>query len=58
MIAGALVHVECVVDRIFEVSNHTLFIGNVEEVVSRVDREGGPLLHFNRTFYELGDPLE
>ena len=58
MIAGALVHVECVVDRIFEVSKHTLFIGNVEEVVSRVDREGGPLLHFNRTFYELGDPLE
>jgi flavin reductase (DIM6/NTAB) family NADH-FMN oxidoreductase RutF len=57
MIAGALVHVECVVDRIFEVSNHTLFIGNVEEVVSRVDREGGPLLYFNRTFHELGDEL-
>ncbi len=57
MIAGALVHVECVVDRIFEVSNHTLLIGNVEEVVSRVDREGGPLLYFNRTFHELGDQL-
>jgi flavin reductase ActVB len=58
MIAGALVHVECVVDRVVEVSKHTLFIGNVEEVVSRVDREGGPLLYFNRTFYELGGPLE
>jgi flavin reductase ActVB len=58
MIAGALVHVECAVDRTFEVSAHTLFIGNVEEVVSRVDREGGPLLYFNRTFFELGDPLE
>jgi flavin reductase (DIM6/NTAB) family NADH-FMN oxidoreductase RutF len=57
MIAGALVHVECVVDRIFEVSNHTLLIGNVEEVVSRVDRPGGPLLYFNRTFHELGESL-
>ena len=58
MIAGALVHVECVVDRTFEVSSHTLFIGNVEEVVSRRDRAGGPLLYFDRTFHELGEPLE
>ncbi|MGH3041087.1 MAG: flavin reductase family protein [Gaiellaceae bacterium] len=58
MIAGALVHVECVVDRVFEVSSHTLFIGNVEEVVSRLDRDGGPLLYFDRTFYELGDAIE
>lgn len=58
MIAGALVHVECNVDRVFEVSDHTLVIGNVEAVVAPAEAEGGPLLYFDRTFHALGEPLE
>lgn len=57
MIAGALVHVDCTVARVFEVSDHTILIGNVEAVVSP-RREGGPLLYFDRTFHALGDPLD
>jgi flavin reductase ActVB len=57
MIAGALVHVDCAVDRSFEVSGHTLLIGNVEAVVAP-EREGGPLLYFQRTFHTLGEPLQ
>ena len=56
MIAGALVHVECSVERVFSVSDHTLLIGDVEAVVAPA-REGGPLLYFDRTFYSLGEPL-
>jgi flavin reductase ActVB len=57
MIAGALVHVDCTVARVFEVSDHTILIGNVEAVVSP-QREGGPLLYFDRTFHALGEPLD
>jgi flavin reductase ActVB len=57
MIAGALVHLDCTVARVFEVSDHTILIGNVEAVVSP-QREGGPLLYFDRTFHALGEPLD
>jgi flavin reductase ActVB len=57
MIAGALVHLDCSVARVFEVSDHTILIGNVEAVVSP-QREGGPLLYFDRTFHALGEPLD
>lgn len=56
MIAGALVHLECSVERVFGVSDHTLLIGDVEAVVAP-DREGGPLLYFDRTFHALGERL-
>lgn len=57
MIAGALVHLDCVVARVFEVSDHTILIGNVEAVLSS-QRDGGPLLYYDRTFYALGEPLD
>jgi flavin reductase ActVB len=57
MIAGALVHLDCTVARVFEVSDHTILIGNVVAVVSP-QREGGPLLYFDRTFHSLGEPLD
>ena len=57
MIAGALVHVDCAVARVFEVSDHTILIGNVEAVVTPEGR-GGPLLYFDRTFHTLGEPLD
>jgi flavin reductase (DIM6/NTAB) family NADH-FMN oxidoreductase RutF len=48
--------VECTVERVFSVADHTLLIGDVEAVVAP-DREGGPLLYFDRTFHSLGEPL-
>ncbi len=57
MIAGALVHVDCTVARVFEVSDHTILIGNVEAVVTP-EGPGGPLLYFDRTFHALGEPLD
>ena len=56
MIAGALVHLECAVERVFGVGDHTLLIGDVRAVVSP-SREGGPLVYFDRTFHGLGDSL-
>jgi flavin reductase ActVB len=59
MIAGALAHLDCAVDQTFEVSDHTLLIGNVEHAVTAADlEEPGPLVYFNRTFHRLGDPVE
>jgi flavin reductase ActVB len=56
MIAGALVHLECRVERVFGIGDHTLLIGDVRAVVSP-SREGSPLVYFDRTFHALGDPL-
>jgi flavin reductase ActVB len=61
MLAGALYHLDCSVDRIFEVGDHTLIIGAVETVTpggmpARGSR--GPLLYFDCTFHALGSPLE
>jgi flavin reductase ActVB len=56
MIAGALVHLECAVERVFGVGDHTLLIGDVRAVVTP-SREGGPLLYFDRTFHALGRGL-
>jgi flavin reductase (DIM6/NTAB) family NADH-FMN oxidoreductase RutF len=57
MIAGALVHLDCTVARVFEVSDHTILIGNVEAVLTS-QREGSPLLYFDRTFHALGEQLD
>jgi flavin reductase ActVB len=58
MIAGALAHLDCSVDRTFTVSDHTLIVGAVEHAVTAPDlEEPGPLVYFNRTFHRLGDPL-
>ncbi|MGH3005401.1 MAG: flavin reductase family protein [Gaiellaceae bacterium] len=60
MLAGALYHLDCSVDRTFEVGDHTLVIGAVEAVIAgRGPIEGGrgPLLYFDRAFHTLGEPL-
>jgi flavin reductase ActVB len=59
MIAGALAHLDCAVDDTFEVSDHTLILGTVERAVAEAElEEPGPLVYFNRTFHNLGSPLE
>jgi len=58
-IAGALAHLDCAVDRVFEVADHTLIVGRVEAAVADAELESpGPLLYFNRTFHHLGKPVE
>jgi flavin reductase (DIM6/NTAB) family NADH-FMN oxidoreductase RutF len=55
-VAGALAHLDCSVGTTFEVSDHTLVVG----VVEQAEVEGGerPLLYYNRAFRRLGEPLE
>jgi flavin reductase ActVB len=57
MLAGALYHLDCRVEQVFEVSDHTLIVGAVETAIAGAAAEddlGGPLLYFNRTFFTLG----
>jgi flavin reductase (DIM6/NTAB) family NADH-FMN oxidoreductase RutF len=57
-VAGALAHLDCAVARTFEVADHTLVIGRVEQAILRPDLDDArPLLYFNRTFHALGEPL-
>lgn len=61
MIAGALAHLDCTVDRVFEVSDHRLVIGTVEAAVVGRDideAQTGPLVYFDRTFHTLGNVIE
>lgn len=59
MIVGALAHLDCTVDLTFDVSDHTVIIGDVERAVAdtKLD-ERGPLLYFDRTFHRLGGTVE
>ena len=59
MIAGALAHLDCAVERTFLVSDHTLIVGTVEHAVTGEDLEDpGPLLYFNRSFHALGEQIQ
>ena len=59
-IAGSLAHLDCAVRQTFAASDHTLVVGAVEQVILAGDGEppSNPLLYFDRTFHELGLPLE
>lgn len=58
MIAGALAHLDCAVDRTFRVADHTLVVGSVEHAVTAASLDDpGPLVYFNRTFHQLGDAV-
>jgi flavin reductase (DIM6/NTAB) family NADH-FMN oxidoreductase RutF len=53
MLEGSLGHVDCELTRAIEHETHTLFIGSVRR--SRVGEPHPPLLHFRRTFHQLGE---
>jgi flavin reductase ActVB len=59
MIAGALYHLDCSVDRVFEVGDHSLIIGRVETAAPG-DPGGGrdPLVYFDREFHSLAGGAE
>lgn len=59
-ISGALAHLDCTPDQTFEVSDHTLFIGDVRTVVlggvEDAERRD-PLLYFDRAYRGIGERL-
>lgn len=57
IVAGALASFDCAVSQTFEVSDHTLVIGRVEQVIVGQDFSS-PLLYHDRTFKQLGGRLE
>ncbi len=57
IVAGALASFDCSVAQTFEVSDHTLVIGRVEQVIVGED-VSRPLLYHDRTFKQLGDLVE
>ena len=61
MIVGALAHLDCALDRVFDVADHKLLVGAVTSVTAPPAEEldaPGPLLYFNRAFHDLGRRLE
>ncbi len=57
IVAGALASFDCAVAQRFEVSDHTLVIGLVEQVIVGED-VSSPLLYHDRTFKQLGGLVE
>jgi flavin reductase ActVB len=61
VVSNALFHLDCSVAGSFEVADHTLVVGLVEDVVAGGGHTGpgdGPLLYYARTFRGLGDVVE
>jgi flavin reductase (DIM6/NTAB) family NADH-FMN oxidoreductase RutF len=57
IVAGALASFDCAVSQTFEVSDHTLVIGRVEQVIVGQDFSS-PLLYHDRAFKQLGSRLD
>jgi flavin reductase ActVB len=59
MISGALYHLDCVIGDVYEVGDHTLIIGRVQQAVYKSFGEGEaePLVYFDRAFWKLGQML-
>jgi flavin reductase ActVB len=61
MVDGALAHLDCALRQSFEVSDHTLLVGEVERAIVSVDPSetpAEPLLYFDRAFRRLGETIE
>jgi flavin reductase (DIM6/NTAB) family NADH-FMN oxidoreductase RutF len=58
MVAGALSHVECEVEQIFDGGDHAIIVGSVLDVVLAHPRSSAsPLLYFDGGFHHLGGPV-
>lgn len=53
-VRGALAQIDCAVSEAFEIHDHTLFIGAVNDVTLG-DPGGRPLLYFDRAFRAIGE---
>jgi flavin reductase (DIM6/NTAB) family NADH-FMN oxidoreductase RutF len=54
VVAGALAHVDCVLERDVPAGDHVLLIGEVRSVVLTADEHEGPLVYHNRSYHRLG----
>ena len=53
MVAGALAHIDCAVERAVPAGDHTIFIGAVEAVI--VEQEDRPLVYYARSYHRLSN---
>jgi flavin reductase (DIM6/NTAB) family NADH-FMN oxidoreductase RutF/2-polyprenyl-6-methoxyphenol hydroxylase-like FAD-dependent oxidoreductase len=58
LVANSLCHLDCAIDSVTEVSDHSLIIGRIEASRIADENENGPLLYFDRAFRTLGGRLE
>jgi flavin reductase (DIM6/NTAB) family NADH-FMN oxidoreductase RutF len=54
VLRGAVAHLACVVDRTFDVGDHTLVIGNVRDARGPGADRAAPLVYFDRAYRHLG----
>lgn len=54
VVAGALAHVDCVLERHVPAGDHVLLIGEVRNVVVTDDENEGPLVYHRRSYHQLG----
>jgi flavin reductase ActVB len=58
MVEGALSHVDCELDEIFDGGDHAIVLGRVIDVVAaHPNSSGSPLLYFDGGYHPLGGPL-
>jgi 3-hydroxy-9,10-secoandrosta-1,3,5(10)-triene-9,17-dione monooxygenase reductase component len=58
MVEGALSHVDCELDEIFDGGDHAIVLGRVIDVVAaHPNSSGSPLLYFDGGYHHLGGPL-
>jgi flavin reductase (DIM6/NTAB) family NADH-FMN oxidoreductase RutF len=55
VLEGALAYLECRLHSAQDAGDHTIFIGEVEDMVVR---EGDPLLFFRGTYRKMGEPVQ
>ena len=53
MVDGALSHVDCEVSKAVRHGTHVLYLGRV--LTTTVTAEGGPLVHYHRGFWQIGE---
>jgi flavin reductase (DIM6/NTAB) family NADH-FMN oxidoreductase RutF len=54
VVAGALAHVDCRLERHVPAGDHVLLIGEVRNVVVTDDENEGPLVYHRRSYHQLG----
>jgi flavin reductase (DIM6/NTAB) family NADH-FMN oxidoreductase RutF len=58
VVAGALAHVDCLLERHVPAGDHILLIGRVRSVVLGDDDADGPLVYHSRGYHQLGAPTD
>lgn len=57
VVRGALVHLDCAVERSYPIGDHRLVVGLVREAIVSEDTSHDPLVYFERRFRGIGTPI-